>query len=163
VFSWRGVSRDQDIHHSGCEHMQANSARNQQMVGHGSKFGRKKEEAIAALLTQRNVEEAARVAGIGTQTLIRWQKLPEFQTAYRDARRAAFSQSTARLQQASSAAVSTLVKIMVDPSAPASSRVRAADRILDHAKHAIEMEDIDVRVTALEQIPGLANPPGKVR
>jgi len=31
------------------------------MTGHGSKFGRKKEEAIAALLTQRNIEEAARV------------------------------------------------------------------------------------------------------
>ena len=41
-----------------------------QSTGHGSKFGRKKEEAIAALLTQRNVEEAARAAGIGTRTLI---------------------------------------------------------------------------------------------
>jgi len=30
------------------------------MTGHGSKFGRKREEAIAALLTQRNVEDAAR-------------------------------------------------------------------------------------------------------
>ena len=30
------------------------------MKGHGTKFGRKKEEAIAALLTQRNIEEAAR-------------------------------------------------------------------------------------------------------
>jgi hypothetical protein len=26
------------------------------MTGHGAKFGRKREEAIAALLTQRNVE-----------------------------------------------------------------------------------------------------------
>src|SRR3954452_18323257 len=98
------------------------------MKGHGSKFGRKKEEPIAALLTQRNIEEAARVAGIGTQTLHRWLKISEFQAAYLEARRAAVSQSNARLQQASSAAVSTLVKIMVDPSAPASSRVRAADR-----------------------------------
>ena len=60
------------------------------MVGPGSKFTRKKEEAIAALLIQRNVEEAARVAGIGTQTLLRWLKIPEFQTAYWEARRAAF-------------------------------------------------------------------------
>jgi hypothetical protein len=51
------------------------------MVGHGSKFGRKKEEAITALLTQRNVEEAARAAGIGTQALTRRLKLPEFQAA----------------------------------------------------------------------------------
>jgi hypothetical protein len=121
------------------------------MAGHGSKFGRKKEEAIAALLTQRNIEEAARAAGIGKQTLIRWLKLPEFQTAYREARRAAVSQSNARLQQASSAAVSTLLKIMVDASAPASARVRAADRILERAKQGIENEDIEVRVAALEQ------------
>jgi len=40
-----------------------------QNTGHGSKFGRKKEDAIAALLTQRNIEEAASVAGIGTRTL----------------------------------------------------------------------------------------------
>lgn len=49
-----------------------------QMAGHGAKIGRKQEEAIAALLTQRNIEEAARAAGIGTRTLIRWLKLPEF-------------------------------------------------------------------------------------
>jgi hypothetical protein len=30
------------------------------MAGHGEKFGRKQEEAIAALLTQCNVEEPAR-------------------------------------------------------------------------------------------------------
>jgi len=121
------------------------------MVGHGAKFTRKKEEAIAALLTQRNVEEAARAAGIGTQTLVRWLKVPEFQTAYRDARRAAFSQSIARLQQASSAAATTLLKIMLDVNAPASTRVRAADSVLDHAKQAIELEDVEARVTGLEQ------------
>jgi hypothetical protein len=126
------------------------------MLGHGSKFGRKKEEAVTALLMQRNLEEAARAAGIGTQTLIRWLKIPEFQVAYREARRAASLQSTARLQQASSAAVSTLFKIMADGSAPASSRVRAADRILGHAKHAAENEDIEVRVAALEQAQQLA-------
>ena len=131
------------------------------MVGHGSKFGRKKEEAIVALLTQRNVEEAARAAGIGTQTLIRWLKVPEFVAAYREARRAAVSQSNARLQQASSAAVSTLLKIMVDQSTPASTRVRAADRVLDHAKDAIEREDIEVRVAALEQAAQLAKRLGK--
>jgi transposase-like protein len=58
------------------------------MVGHGAEFGRKKEQAIAALLTQRNIEEAAKAAGIGANTLLRWLKVPEFQTAYREARRA---------------------------------------------------------------------------
>jgi transposase-like protein len=131
------------------------------MVGHGSKFSRKKEEAVAALLTQRNIEEAARAAGIGTQTLIRWLKIPEFKSAYLEARRTAISQSSARLQQASSAAVSTLLKIMVDVTAPASTRVRAADRVLDHAHHAIEIEDIEIRVAALEQASQAAKPSEK--
>jgi len=126
------------------------------MKGHGAKFGRKQEEAIVALMTQRNIEEAAKSTGISTQTLIRWLKLPEFDAAYRNARRAAFSQSIARLQQASSAAVSTLLKVMVDPNSPASTRVRAADSILDHSKQAIEIEDVEVRVAALEQAAELS-------
>jgi len=78
-------------------------------------------------------------------------KEPEFQTAYRDARRAAFGQSVARLQQASGAAVSTLLKVMVDANTPASTKVRAADSVLNHAAKAIEIEDIEVRVTELER------------
>src|ERR1700681_2929513 len=130
------------------------------MVGPGSKFTRKKEEAIAALLTQRNVEEAARAASIGTQTLLRWLKIPEFQTAYREARRAAFSQSIARLQQATSAAVSTLLKVMVDPNTPASTRVRAADSVLDHSAKAIEIEDIEARVAEVERAVEASKPTG---
>jgi len=131
------------------------------MVGHGAKFTRKKEEAIAALLTQRNIEEAAKSIGIGTQTMLRWLKIPEFEKAYREARRAAFGQSIARLQQASTAAVSTLLKIMVDPHAPPSTRVRAADSVLDHAKQAIEIEDVEVRVAALEQAAELSKSGGR--
>jgi len=120
------------------------------MAGHGSKFGRKKEEAIAALLTQRNIEEAAKVAGIGTNTLLRWLKVPEFQTAYREARRDAFRQAIARLQQGTSAAATTLLKTMIDGATPASVKVRAAEAIFSHAAKAIEIEDIEARVTALE-------------
>jgi hypothetical protein len=121
------------------------------MTGHGSKLGRKKELAIAALLSQRNHEEAARVVGISSKTLVRWLKLPEFQAAYQEARRAAFAQSVARLQQASSAAVSTMLKTMLDGNAPAPSRVRAAANVLNLALRAMEIEDIAGRVSKLEQ------------
>jgi hypothetical protein len=120
------------------------------MAARGSILGRKQEEAIAALLTQRNVEEAARAAGVGVRTLLRWMKLPEFQAAYRQARRDAFGQAIARLQQGTSAAATNLLKVMIDPSAPASVRVRAADSVLNHAAKAIEIEEIEARVAALE-------------
>jgi hypothetical protein len=109
------------------------------------------EEAIAALLSQRNVEEAAKTAGLSPTTLIRWQQLQEFQDAYRKARRNAFSQSVGRLQQASTAAVSTLLKVMVDPATPPATRVRAADSVLGHSAKAIEIEDIEARVAELER------------
>jgi hypothetical protein len=121
------------------------------MARSGTKFGRKQEEAIAALLTQRNVEEAARVAGIGTRTLLRWLQVPEFQEAYRKARHDAFSQSIARLQYNSSAAATTLLKLMVDPRTPASVRARAAECVLNHAMKAIEIENIEARLAELER------------
>jgi hypothetical protein len=123
-----------------------------QMKGHGAKFGRKQEEAIAALLTQRNIDEAAKAVGIATNTLLKWMKLPEFQTAYREARRAAFGQAVARLQQGTSAAATTLLKTMIDPGTPASVRVRAAEAIFNHAAKAIEIEDIEARVAELERV-----------
>lgn len=124
------------------------------MKGHGTKFGRKQEQAIAALLTQRNLEEAAKAIGIAPNTLMNWMKDPEFDAAYRDAKRLAFSQSVGRMQQASSAAVTTVLKIMVDGNAPASTRLRAADIVLERTSKAIELEDIEARLAALEQAAG---------
>ena len=120
------------------------------MTGHGAKFGRKKEDAIVALLTHRTLEEAARALGVATKTLLRWMKEPEFDAAYRAAKRAAFGQSIARLHHLASAAVSTLGKVILDSATPPATKVRAADSILNHTIKAIETEDIDARLRELE-------------
>jgi hypothetical protein len=44
-----------------------------------------------------------------------------------------------------------LLKLMLDPSSPASTRVRAAHSVLTHAARAIEIEDIEARVSELER------------
>jgi transposase-like protein len=124
------------------------------MKGHGAKFARKQEEAIAALLTQRNIDEAAKAIGVAPNTLLKWMKLPEFQASYREARRAPFGQAVARLQQGTSAAATTLLKALVDPGTPASVKVRAAEAIFNHAAKAIEIEDIEARVSELERAAG---------
>ena len=121
------------------------------MTGHGAKFERKQEEAIASLLTQRNVEEAAKAVGIAPKTLLRWMKNPGFDAAYRAAKRAAYGQAIARLQQGTSAAATTLLKTLIDRSSPASVKVRAAEAIFNHAAKAIEIEDIEARVAELER------------
>jgi len=116
--------------------------------GHDAKYVRRKEDAIAALLTKRSVDEAAVVVDIGPQTLYRWMKYPDFQDAWREAKRAAFGQANTRLQQASGAAVTTILRVMVDPAASGSTRVRAADLSLTFGEIAID-EDIEARLAAL--------------
>jgi hypothetical protein len=122
------------------------------MAGRKSMLGHKQEEAIAAPLSQRNIEEAAKTAGISIRTMLRWLKLPEFQTAYREARRAAYSQAVARLQQGATAAATTLLKVMLDQSTPASVKVRAAECVMNHSSKAIEIEDVEFRVSELERV-----------
>jgi hypothetical protein len=121
------------------------------LKGHGQKFNRKKEQAVAALLTQPNIDSAARSVGISPNTLLNWMKVPEFDAAYRAAKRAAYGQAIARLQQAMPLAVQTMLKVLVDPNTPASVRVRAAEVIANHSHKAIEIEDVEARVAALEE------------
>jgi hypothetical protein len=114
------------------------------------KIGRKQEEAIVALVSQRTIEDAARACNIPARTLYRWLKEPAFDAAYRAARRQAYGQSISRLQQGSTAAATTLLKVMVDVATPPSTRVRAAEAVLNHAAKAIEIEDLDARLRDLE-------------
>jgi hypothetical protein len=97
------------------------------------------------------VEDAARNVKVAPRTLYRWLLEPQFDKAYRKARRSVFGQGAARLQQASSAAVSSVLKIMVDQQASASTRLRAADLVLTHGARAIEIDDIEARLAELER------------
>ena len=116
----------------------------------------KKEAALLALLTSRSVEDAARTADVPLRTLYRWMNEPEFDSAYRKAKRAAFGQAVSRLQQGTGAAAAAMLRLMADTATPASTRLRAADCVFSHAKSAIEMEEIEARVAALEQAAELS-------
>jgi hypothetical protein len=128
------------------------------MADFKAKFGRKEEDAIVALISQRSIDDAARACNIPARTLYRWLKEPEFDAAYRAARRQAYAQSISRLQQGSAAAATTLLKVMIDATTPPATRVRAAEAVLSHAAKAIEIEDLEVRVTQLEKAAGASKP-----
>src|ERR1039458_1188748 len=121
------------------------------MSGNVTELRPKQQEAILALLTTTNVEQAARAVKITPRTLYRWQQDPEFDKVFRKARRDAFGQGTARLQQSASAAVSTVLKVMVDQHTQPSTKLRAADLVLTHGAQGIEIEDIEARVAELER------------
>jgi hypothetical protein len=126
------------------------------MLGHGTRFEQKMEQAIAALLSHRNVEDAARAVGVSVNTLQRWMRMPEFKAAYRAARRKLLSQAIGRLQDGAGAAATTLLKIMLDPNVPAGIRLRAAEIVMEQAVKAGEAEEIEDRVANLEWLAGLA-------
>jgi AcrR family transcriptional regulator len=111
----------------------------------------KQELLIAALLSSATIQDAAKAAGVSEATAHRWlRNAAGFDAAYRQSRRAAVGQATARLQQVSGAAVSVLVQVMANKTTPASVRVAAASKVLDFAIKAVELEDLDARLLALE-------------
>jgi hypothetical protein len=120
------------------------------MKDHGEKLSRKQEALISALLLAPTLADAAHTAGIGEVTAWRWLKEPTFQGAYREARRAVVQHAITQVQRATGEAVETLRSVMQDADAPASARVSAARVILETAVRAVELEDLEARIAALE-------------
>jgi hypothetical protein len=121
------------------------------MKGKGSKLGRRRERAIQALLECDSQKEAARNVGIGEVTLWRWMQEPEFNQAFREAKRRVLDEALITLQKATGKAISALVSILDDQEKPASARVTAARTILETAVKTIQFEDLEARVHELEQ------------
>jgi phage terminase small subunit len=120
------------------------------MIGHGEKLSRKQDQVITALVTCASITEAAAQCGLADVTLRRWLKQEPFQAAYREARRAVVQHAITQVQRATGEAVETLRSVMQDAEAPASARVSAAKAILETAVKAVEVEDLEARITALE-------------
>lgn len=121
------------------------------MAAPDEKLHGKQAAAIAALLAQRTIAEAAHQVGVGERTLLRWlQEDAPFQTAYHAARRHVVQHAIAQVQQATSTAVATLGTIMQDATATASARVSAAKAVLETAIKGVELEDVEARLAALE-------------
>jgi len=124
------------------------------MAGHGEKQSRKRDLAISALLECSTIPEAAQKVGIGTRTLRRWLTDETFLREFRAAKRRVVDAAIGRLQQASAEAVSVLKAVMLDPNSPAMARLSAARIILEMSVKAIELEDIEARLSTLEKAIG---------
>ena len=120
------------------------------MAGHGEKLSRNKEKAIGALLLAPSIPDAAKSIGIHERTLWRWLKDQKFKEAFKKARREVVRQAIAHVQAGMSEAVNTLREIISDKDAPASARVTAAKAMIDMSLKAVEVEDLELRIEALE-------------
>jgi hypothetical protein len=122
------------------------------------------ETVIAALLSESSLEAAAARAGISYVTLWRMLRDQDFNKAYKAAQREAMSQATARMKANAMQAVTTLETVMSEPGPRARAQVAAARAYLEFALRALELDDLQSRLDALEgKLSGKADEWGNVR
>ena len=118
-------------------------------AGHGSKRSQQEDTALAALLVEPTIAEAATKAGVSASTLYRWLSEPAFQTRYRAARRQVVEQAICGLQRATIEAVDALRRNLTC-GLPA-AEITAAKSVIDFSVKGIELMDLVQRVEQLEQ------------
>jgi hypothetical protein len=118
-------------------------------VGHGCKLDRRREAALAALLTEPTIERAAAKAGVAYRTLKTWLATPEFQQAFKDARRTVLQETVSQLLSGCSDAVATLRRNL-SCGVPAAEN-RAAVALLVYALKGLEAEGLGNEVAELRQ------------
>lgn len=111
----------------------------------------KKEELLTALLTESTVEKAALKAGIAKSTAFKYLKDNDFKERLLDKKREVMAQVTNQLQRQALEAVKVLSDIMTDEKAPEYARISAAKSVLDNAYKGLDLEDIQVRLSKIEQ------------
>jgi len=110
----------------------------------------KQQRAILALLSTKNVAEAAARAKVGERTLWRWLGEPMFRVQLAGAEADMLDAATRRLLQLQEGAIETVQAIMQDSEANASVRLRAAQAVLDYLLKLRELRNVEQRLTALE-------------
>lgn len=122
--------------------------------GHGNK-SRRREIAIAALLSEPDVPAAARIAGVSEHTLRDWLATPEFREEFAEARRRVLEGAITQLASASVQAVAALVRNLA--CGTAAVEVRAAAVILEQAAKHLELAELAARLDRLKEAVDAAN------
>lgn len=122
------------------------------MATHDSPLTTKQLKALAALLSEPTVTAAAAKCGIGERTLHHYLRVPAFADAYAACGRDAVSTASVRLQHASGSAVAALVEILDDTTAPSAVKISAAKIVLELSLRFREQDDIERRISALENL-----------
>ena len=120
------------------------------MTDETEKLPGKQERALAALLNNPTVRDAAAEAKVSEATLYRYMREATFAERLKEARRGAVEHLSARLQAKAADAARVLSDIAEDDSKPASVRVAAARAIIEHTLKAFELGDLAERLKVLE-------------
>jgi hypothetical protein len=110
----------------------------------------RQERLIEALLAGNSIIASAKIAGCNEKTARRWLKQNDVQAAYRTAQRVVFNEALSCLMIDIGDARAVLCAIMRDTEAPESSRVRAAQIILEQAIASYRTGELEERLCELE-------------
>ncbi len=121
-----------------------------ELKGHGQKMSRHGERVLAALLQHSTVAAAAKASRISERSIFRWLQRDDFQQRYRAAQRAVVDGAIGELQSATVEAVQTLRRNLTCGNAFAENT--AAQTILAQSLKAIEVQELQQRVEALEKL-----------
>ena len=117
------------------------------------KLNSRQRKAIAALLSSRNVQEAAQTANIGERTLYRWlAENTVFRAALYAAEGEAIDAATRRLLSLKDTAIDTLAEVIAAPEKSPTGRLRAAQGVLDYLLKMRELRNLENRITELEKL-----------
>lgn len=116
---------------------------------HETDLSPKQQKAILSLIEHQDISSAALASGVNRSTVFRWLQDEAFANAYRSARFEVWSHSIAILQRAARTAALTLEEIAQDKTAPVTGRVSACRAILEHAREAIQTENLAADVKEL--------------
>lgn len=116
--------------------------------GHGDKRERKRELAIAALLTSPSVEAAAKAVGVADATLRRWMAEEDFRAELRQARSQVLEHALNALGGALVEAVDALVRNL--RCRRPSVEVAAARAIFELANQQAQLDQLGLRLERLE-------------
>ena len=117
----------------------------------GFKLSKKKEQAIAALLSRRSINAAARSLNIQSKTLRNWLKDEDFSAAYLAARRLVYDHAIATAQAIASEALAELRKILRSKDATNGDKIGAARTALQFSTILVDQYDTLERLRALEK------------
>lgn len=121
-------------------------------MAQNGRLSAKQYAAIAALLSAKDVRQAALLAGVPERTFFRWLNDDNFRAALAKEEARIITHASRLLTAATAEAVQTMQDTMRDANALPGVRLRASDLVLKNAREYREHEQLAERLAKLEEI-----------
>lgn len=107
---------------------------------------------MKALLMSDTITEAYKQAGIAEHTAYKYLADEEFSKEYTEQKRASLRHVSTRLNEIALRSIAILDEIANDQEQTGASRIRAVEVALNYAYKGIELEDLNNRLTEIENM-----------